>query len=67
MGTRVRKIQLLKHPNNRSPFWYVRYWELKLDGRTWREVWRSAKTTVKKDAETNGTSMPISRSAKSLS
>jgi integrase len=51
MATPVRKVQLLKHPNNRSPFWYVRYWELRSDGRTWREVWRSTKTTVKKDAE----------------
>jgi integrase len=51
MGMRPRTVQLLKHPNKKSPYWYVRYWELKADGRTWREVWRSTKTTVKKDAK----------------
>lgn len=51
MAQRVRKTQVLKHPNQKSPFWYVRYWELRPDGRTWREVWKSTKTTVKKDAE----------------
>lgn len=51
MSQRVRKIQILKHPNQKSPYWYVRYWELRPDGRTWREVWKSTKTTVKKEAE----------------
>ena len=51
MAQRVRKTQVLKHPNQKSPYWYVRYWELRPDGRTWREVWKSTKTTVKKDAE----------------
>jgi integrase len=51
MASKVRRVQLLKHPNQKSPFWYVRYWELKPDGRSWREVWRSTKTTVRKEAE----------------
>ena len=38
MRVRVRKPQVRKRGG--SPFWYVRYWELKPDGK-WREVWRT--------------------------
>ena len=51
MLSRVRKVQILKHPNNRSPYWYLRWWEPKPDGKAWRERWKSTKTKIKRDAE----------------
>lgn len=51
MRSRIRKVELLKHPNGKSPYWYLRWWELKPDGKAWREVWKSSKTTVKREAE----------------
>lgn len=48
---RIRKVEVLRVPE-RSPFWYVRWYELKPDGRTWRERWRSSKSERKADAET---------------
>jgi integrase len=49
---RIRKVHVLRRPKAKSPFWYLRYWELQRDGKTWKERWRSTKTTVKKEAET---------------
>jgi len=51
MDQQVRKVQILKHPNGKSPNWYLRWWELKANGRTWKEKWRSTRTQVKKEAE----------------
>lgn len=51
MGSSVRKVKLLKLPNGKSPFWYLRWWELAPDGTTWTEKWQSTKTTVRKTAE----------------
>jgi integrase len=51
MPPKVRKVQVLKRPGNKSPYWYVRYWELQADGKHWKEKWRSTKKTVKKEAE----------------
>ncbi len=48
MRVRVRKPQVRKRGG--SPFWYVRYWELKPNGK-WREVWRSSGSLRKADAE----------------
>ena len=46
-----RKIQVTKRPDDRSPNWYLRYWEP--DPRTGklRERWVSTSTTVRKVAE----------------
>ena len=46
----VRTVQVLKHPNRRSPYWYLRWWEPTGDGK-WKEKWRSTRTKLKKDAE----------------
>lgn len=51
MAPRVRKVQVLKHPNGKSPNWYLRWWELTPDGTKWVEKWRSTRTSVKKKAE----------------
>jgi integrase len=51
MAPRVRKVQVLKHPNGKSPNWYLRWWELTPDGTEWVEKWRSTRTNVKKKAE----------------
>ncbi len=50
MKAPVRKVDILKRPNGRSPFWYLRWWEPTPDGSKWRERWRSTKTIVKKEA-----------------
>lgn len=47
----VRAVQVLKHPNGRSPYWYLRWWQPKPNAGGWKEKWKSTKTTVKKDAE----------------
>lgn len=52
MHSRVRKVEVLKLLNGKSPFWYLRWWELTPDGNKWMERWKSTKTTVKKDAYT---------------
>lgn len=51
MESRVRKVEVLKLPNGKSPFWYLRWWELTPDGTKWKEKCRSTRTTVKKEAE----------------
>ena len=51
MESNVRKVQILKHPNGKSPFWYLRWWEPTPDGTEWKERWKSTRTIVKKDAE----------------
>lgn len=51
MDPNIRKIQVLKHPNGKSPFWYIRWWEPTADGSAWKERWKSTRTDVKKDAE----------------
>ena len=51
MAQRVRKVQVLKHPNGKSPNWYLRWWELTPDGTEWVEKWRTTRTSVKKNAE----------------
>ena len=51
MEPNVRKVQILKHPNGKSPFWYLRWWEPTPDGTEWKERWKSTRTIVKKDAE----------------
>ena len=51
MIQKVRKVQVLKHPTAKSPNWYLRWWELMPDGKSWREKWRSTRTAVKKQAE----------------
>ena len=51
MYSRVRKVEVLKLPNGKSPYWYLRWWELTPDGSKWKERCRSTKTTVKREAE----------------
>jgi len=51
MNSPVRKVEVLKAPNGKSPFWYLRWWEPTPNGSKWKERWRSTKTTVKKDAD----------------
>ena len=51
MEPNVRKVQTLKHPNGKSPFWYLRWWEPTPDGTGWKERWKSTRTAVKKEAE----------------
>ena len=51
MNSPVRKVEVLKAPNGKSPFWYLRWWEPTPDGSKWKERWKSTKTTVKKDAD----------------
>jgi hypothetical protein len=51
MDSPVRKVEVLKRPNGKSPFWYLRWWELTPDRSKWVEKWRSRKTTVKKNAD----------------
>ncbi len=51
MNSPVRKVEVLKAPNGKSPFCYLRWWELTPDGSKWKERWKSTKTTVKKDAD----------------
>jgi integrase len=47
----VRTVKVLKHPNGKSPNWYLRFWEPTADGNGWKEKWRSTKTKLKKEAE----------------
>lgn len=47
---RIRKVEVLRVPE-RSPYWYVRWYELKPDGRSWKERWRSSKSDKKRVAE----------------
>lgn len=51
MEPNIRKVQVLKHPNGKSPFWYLRWWEPTQDGSSWKERWRSTRTDVKKEAD----------------
>ena len=51
MNSPVRKVEVLKAPNGKSPFWYLRWWEPTPDGSKWKERWKSTKTTVKKHAD----------------
>jgi hypothetical protein len=51
MEPNIRKVQVLKHPNGKSPFWYLRWWEPTPDGTTWKERWKSTRTEVKKEAD----------------
>jgi integrase len=51
MDSPVRKVKILKAPNGKSPYWYLRWWEPTVDGSKWKERWKSTKTTVKKDAD----------------
>lgn len=46
-----RKIQVIKRPDDRSPNWYLRYWEPDPAGGKLRERWKSMGTTVRKVAE----------------
>jgi hypothetical protein len=48
--SRVRKVEVLKAPNGKSPFWYLRWWELTPEGK-WKEKWKSTRTTVRRDAD----------------
>jgi hypothetical protein len=50
MGSRVRKVEVLRLPK-KSPYWYLRWWELTPDGNHWKERCRSTRTTIKKEAE----------------
>jgi len=54
MAQHIRKVQLLKHPNGKSPNWYLRWWE-SVDGpgnkSKWQERWRSTRTSLKRKAE----------------
>lgn len=51
MEPNVRKVQVLKLPNGKSPYWYLRWWEPCPDGTTWKERWKSTRTEVKKEAD----------------
>ena len=51
MAVNIRKVQVLRLPSGKSPFWYIRWWEPKSSGDGWKERWKSTRTTVKKDAE----------------
>lgn len=51
MTPNVRRVQILKHPSGKSPFWYLRWWEPTPDGSGWKERWKSTRSDVKKDAE----------------
>ncbi|MFN0197549.1 MAG: tyrosine-type recombinase/integrase [Planctomycetaceae bacterium] len=51
MVPKVRSVMVLKLPSNKSPYWYLRWWELSADGRNWKEKWKSTGKTVKKEAE----------------
>lgn len=50
MRLRIRKVEVLR-VLDRSPYWYVRWYELKSDGKTWCERWQSSKSSRKADAE----------------
>lgn len=47
----IRKVSVLRHPNGKSPYWYLRWWEPTAGGQIWKEKWRSTRTRVKKEAE----------------
>jgi integrase len=51
MDSPVRKVEVLKRPNGKSPYWYLRWWELTPNGSKWIEKWRSTKTAVRKKAD----------------
>lgn len=51
MDAPVRKVDVLKRPNGKSPYWYLRWFELTPDESKWVEKWRSTKTTVRKQAD----------------
>src|SRR3990172_3921729 len=48
MRNRIRMVGVIRLAG-RSPYWYCRWWEL--DGRRWREKWKSTRSTRKADAE----------------
>jgi integrase len=51
MAPQVRKVQVLKRPKDKSPNWYLRWWEPTPDGSGWKEKWRSTRTTVRREAD----------------
>jgi hypothetical protein len=51
VAPRLRSVQVLKHLNGKSPYWYLRWLEPKSPGTGWKERWKSTQTTIKKDAE----------------
>ncbi|MCA8985374.1 MAG: site-specific integrase [Planctomycetaceae bacterium] len=51
MSSKSRKVQVLKLPNKKSPYWYLRWWEYSEELGQWKERWKSTRTSVKKKAE----------------
>jgi integrase len=47
----LRRVQLLKRPGGRSPYWYLRYWVPSPEGAKAKECWKSTGTTVRKQAD----------------
>lgn len=51
MADGIRKVEILLHPNGKSPFFYVRYWIPRPGKKGWQEKWKSTRTTVRREAE----------------
>ena len=51
VAAELRRVQVIKRPGGRSPYWYLRWWEPVGPGEKPRERWRSTRTSVRKRAE----------------
>lgn len=51
LPTTSRRIQVFKRPGARSPYWYLRYWEIDAQTGQPTQRWKSTGTTVRKQAE----------------
>ncbi len=47
---RCRSVKLLKLPNKKSPYWYLRWSEYSNEEKKWKQRWRSTRTTIKREA-----------------
>jgi hypothetical protein len=46
-----RRIQVFKRPGARSPYWYLRYWEIDAQTGQPTQRWKSTGTTIRKQAD----------------
>ncbi|TWT98200.1 Tyrosine recombinase XerC [Botrimarina colliarenosi] len=51
MSKIIRSVQVIKRPGNKSPNWYLRYFEFDPITGKQRERWKSTRTTVRKRAD----------------
>jgi integrase/recombinase XerC len=51
MATSIRRVQVIKRPGGRSPYWYLRYWVRSPEGGKPKECWKSTRTAIREQAD----------------